>query len=90
MLLTKEHLEWFEYHGSIEIRGIWYTDFEDDVLETTRVLVFPSHIERKKVSEIDIPYNIYEWKSLKKIVIPEGVHLSGRNMLHYSVEIEIK
>ena len=94
MILTKDLLDYSEYYGKIRISGIWRFQLDDEVIEKTRVLIFPSHIERKEVTRIYLPYDIHCWRSLKKIVIPKGAELDCSMLTYhensYDIEIEYK
>ena len=94
MILTKDLLDYFECFGEIRISGMWRFKLDDEVIEKTRVLIFPSHIERKEVTSISLPYDIHCWKSLKKIVVPKGAKLNCSMLTYhensYDIEIEYK
>ena len=94
MILTKDLLSYFETTSGITISGIYSFQLNDEVIEKTRVLIFPSHLERKEVKDICLPYDIHCWKSLKKIVVPKGVRLDSdmlkRHQNYYDIEIEYK
>ena len=81
MELGKKNLHWSEDPFDPKkcyIDGI--CDIDDEERKKARVLVFPSHVDRKTVTFVSVWINSWDWPSLQKIVVPRGVetyHMEG-------------
>lgn len=90
MKLTKEQLSYYIYDGGVDINFL-RTDLVPK--ESIRVLEYPSHIERRRVTLISFTDNIYFFESqkqLKKIIVPIDCILIGEYKLPDFVTVEYK
>ena len=90
MKLTKEQLSYDIFDDGAEINFI-RTDLVPN--ESIRVLEYPSHIERRRVTLISLSDNIifFEFhKQLKKIIVPIDCILVGEYKLPDFVTVEYK
>jgi hypothetical protein len=90
MKLTKDQLNYDIYDGEVEIEHIWKHIVTN---ESIRVLEYPSHIERRRVTLISFTDNIYFFESqkqLKKIIVPIDCILIGEYKLPDFVTVEYK
>ena len=90
MKLTKDQLYYDIFDGEVTIHGIkMYLISEESI----RVLEYPSHIERRRVTLISLSDNIifFEFhKQLKKIIVPIDCILVGEYKLPDFVTVEYK
>lgn len=90
MKLTKDQLKYDIYDGEVEIEHIWKHIVTN---ESIRVLEYPSHIERRRVTLISFTDDILFFelrKQLKKIIVPFDCILCGEHELPDFVTIEYK
>ena len=90
MKLTKEQLSYDILDDGVDINYI-RTDLVPK--ESIRVLEYPSHIERRRVTLIYFTADISFFESqkqLKKIIVPFGCSLAGEYKLPDFVTIEYK
>ena len=90
MKLTKDQLDYEIFDGEVTIyRNFVYPLSEESI----RVLEYPSHIERKRVTKITLGDDFYYsgWeKQLKKIIVPSGCYLNNNLPSYLNVTIEYK
>ena len=91
MKLTKDQLDYDIFDDGVTIHGIkMYLPSEESI----RVLEYPSHIERKRVTKITLYYNdivlIGRLKQLKRIIVPSGCYLIDGLPLYLNVTVEYK
>ena len=90
MKLTKEQLSYDIFDHGVDINFIW-THLVPN--ESIRVLEYPSHIERRRVTLISFTDDILFFelrKQLKKIIVPFDCILCGEHELPDFVTIEYK
>jgi hypothetical protein len=90
MKLTKDQLNYDIYDGEVEIEHIWKHIVTN---ESIRVLEYPSHIERRRVTRIFITDDILFFelrKQLKKIIVPFDCDVVGEYKLPDFVTVEYK
>lgn len=89
MKLTKNQLRYSIENGEVTIHEIWNHMLSE---ESIRVLEYPSHIDRKRVTKITLNYDDFSWwgKQLKKIIVPSGCYLINGLPLCWTVTIEYK
>lgn len=90
MKLTKDQLNYYIADGEVTIKHIW-THLVPN--ESIRVLEYPSHIERRRVTLISLSDDILFFelqKQLKKIIVPFDCILAGEYELPDFVTIEYK
>ena len=89
MKLTKEQLSYDIFDHGVDINHIW----TGLVPKSIRVLEYPSHIERRRVTMIflsdDISFFKYQ-EQLKKIIVPIDCILIGEHELPDFVTVEYK
>ena len=73
MKLKKEQLYINEYSNldKLWIADIFTTRIESR--ENVRVITFPSHINRKRVTEITYRFYASEWPALQRVIVPKNV-----------------
>lgn len=89
MKLTKEQLSYDIFDDGVEINYIW----TGLVPKSIRVLEYPSHIERRRVTFISFTDNLTFFKyqeQLKKIIVPIDCILIGEHELPDFVTVEYK
>lgn len=90
MKLTKDQLDYDIFDDGVTIHGIKMYLLSE---ESIRVLEYPSHIERKRVTKIylggDFCYNGWK-KQLKKIIVPRDCYLNNFVPSYLNVTIEYK
>lgn len=90
MKLTKDQLNYDIFDGEVTINHLWKYRVPD---ESIRVLEYPSHIERRRVTRIFITDDILFFerqKQLKKIIVPFDCSLVGEYKLPDFVTVEYK
>jgi hypothetical protein len=90
MKLTKEQLSYDIFDHGVDINFIW-THLVPN--ESIRVLEYPSHIERRRVTMISLSDDILFFelqKQLKKIIVPSGCYLINCLPSYLNVTIEYK
>lgn len=90
MKLTKEQLSYDIFDHGVDINFIWTHRVPN---ESIRVLEYPSHIERRRVTLISFTDNICFFESqkqLKKIIVPIDCILCGEYKLPDFVTVEYK
>lgn len=91
MKLTKDLLYYSIEDGEVTINGIRTHLLSE---ESIRVLEYPSHIERKRVTKITLGYNDFIFsgreKQFKKIIVPSGCYLIENLPSYLNVTIEYK
>lgn len=91
MKLTKEQLSYSIVNGEVTIHEIWNHLLSE---ESIRVLEYPSHIERKRVTKITLNYSDFSFsgweKQLKKIIVPSGCYVINNLPSYLNVTIEYK
>lgn len=90
MKLTKDQLNYDIFDDGVTIYHLWTHRVPD---ESIRVLEYPSHIERRRVTTICITDDILFFelrKQLKKIIVPFDCDLVGEYKLPDFVTVEYK
>ena len=91
MKLTKDLLNYDIFDGEVTIHGIRMYLLSE---ESIRVLEYPSHIERKRVTKITLGYEDFVYsgweKQLKKIIVPRDCYLIKNLPSYLNVTIEYK
>ena len=91
MKLTKEQVQYsVNSNGNVEIHRIWTHRIDESSI---RVLEYPSHIDRKRVTKITTHDDfrlVWNWINLKKIIVPYGCCFENNLPSHFVGMIEYK